>query len=233
MSSDFVRDIEDAEVGVAIDARGGSRPVLVCFGGIAGGLMGPPFEFLRMTANFDITRVFVRDLEQSWYQRGISGLGTTVPQAATALDRLLDELGSARRVFVGVSSGGYAAILYSTMIGASRVVAFSPQTTILRGHRLVLRDMRWKNEIRAARRNAVERSHLDLVAARAKGPHHPQTTIYYGLGDRRDMSHALRMCRCDAVKLESRPGGHTITRSLRDSGQLTRILATALDLDGV
>lgn len=90
-------------------------------------MIGPPFEFLRLTEEMAVHRIFVRDLDQCWYQRGLPGIGTDVPQVAAALDVTLDKLGSSRRVFVGTSSGAFAAMLFGMLNRADAVLAFSPR----------------------------------------------------------------------------------------------------------
>jgi hypothetical protein len=229
-SGPFARELDDPDVAVAVDAASGSSCVLVCFGGLSGGLSGPPFEFLRLTGGLTVTRVFVRDLHQSWYQRGIAGLGPDLPSSARALSTMLDDLGGRRRVFAGTSAGGFAAMLYGSLIGADRVVAFSPQTTLLRVQRLALRDRRWRLQVESACHAAVSRSHLDLRAARRAG-FRPEATIYYGTGDRRDTAHALRLRGCEGVTLAPRAGGHVMVRTMRENGELLQTLAGALSGD--
>jgi hypothetical protein len=223
----FGRDLEDPAVAVAIDERGAGSPVLVCFGGLWGGLSGPPFEFLRMTSGLDVTRVFIRDLEQAWYQRGISGLGRDVTASAEALGGLLDRLDGRPRVFAGTSAGGFGAMLFGSLIGADRVVAFSPQTTLRRASRLLLGDRRWPELVAEAQRAATHRRHLDLVRARRKGQR-PDVTIFYGTSDRLDAAHATRMARSKGVRLAPREGGHEVARTLRDNGELMRVLTESL-----
>jgi hypothetical protein len=230
ISTAFARDLEDPGVAVAIDERGAGAPVLVCFGGLAGGLSGPPFEFLRMTAGLEVTRVFVRDLDQVWYQRGVSGLGSDVASSAQALERMLVRIGGRPRVFAGTSAGGFGAILFGSLVGADRVVAFSPQTTMRRAGRLFLGDRRWPRLATEAQRAAVRRSHLDLVRVRKKGQR-PEVTIFYGTSDRLDAAHAARLARSKGVTLAPRDGGHGIARTLRDNGELMRVLTESLRRD--
>ena len=101
-------------------------PVLVSFGGLANGTDDPPFEFVRQTGDLGVHRVFVRDLGQCWYQQGLPGAADGVLDAAAALTRVIDELGPSRRVFVGNSSGAFAAILFGVLAGADEVAAFGP-----------------------------------------------------------------------------------------------------------
>ena len=229
LSSQFIDAIQDDTISVAVDPVAGvSAPALVCFGGIAGGLLGPPFEFLRLTEHLNVSRVFVRDLEQCWYQRGLKGLGTNVLDTAGGLSKLVSNCSPTRTVFVGTSSGGFAAAMFGSLLGADEVIAISPQTTIRRIHRLRLGDRRWKLQIRKARASCIDPVHLDLVAMRNEGPYYPPLSIHYGRADRLDAAHAARLNGLESVNLVAHDGGHGVARVLRDSQELTAILLGAL-----
>jgi len=66
----------------------------------------------RVTEGLDVRRVFVRDLDQVWYQRGIRGLGDTPESAAEALRA---ENGPHPVRPVGNSAGGVGAIWFGAM----------------------------------------------------------------------------------------------------------------------
>ena len=52
------------------------------FGGIAGGVSMPVFEFFRVTADFPAKSVFLRDPRRGWYQLGIPGVGDSAADIA-------------------------------------------------------------------------------------------------------------------------------------------------------
>ncbi len=60
---------------VVLDLETESRTLLVLFGGIAGGVSMPVFEFFRLTAGFPAKKAFLRDPRRGWYQLGIPGVG--------------------------------------------------------------------------------------------------------------------------------------------------------------
>jgi hypothetical protein len=193
--SEFRTALEDDSSPVALDRieTPEGAPILVCFGGIAGGLIGPPFEFLRLTDGLDCHRMFVRDLEQCWYQMGLQTFGSSVPTSAAALAAFLAELAPTRRVFLGTSSGAFAAVLFGVLTGADKVVAFAPQTSLRLGTRIRFNDHRWGPQIRKARAHCVDPQHLDLLAVLRSHPDHCPVEIHYGRNDRQDTQHALRM----------------------------------------
>jgi hypothetical protein len=210
-----------------VDAAGGA-PVLVCFGGIAGGLLGPPFEFLRHTDGLTAHRVFLRDLDQCWYQMGLQSLGSDVPSSAVALSAVLDDLAPSRRVFLGTSSGALASVLFGVLTGADKIISLSPQTSLRMATRIRYQDRRWGPQIRKARAHSVDPLHLDLLALLRAYPDHGPVDIHFGRDDRLDTRHALRLDGERGVTLASHPGGHTFVRQLRDNGELRPILEDAL-----
>jgi hypothetical protein len=100
---------------------GGNLQAMVCFGGLSNGTDGAPFEFVRQTGDLGVHRVFVRDLGQCWNQQGLPGTADGVAGTAAHLatvPTVLDGLAPSRRVFVGNSSGAFAAVLFGVLSGA-------------------------------------------------------------------------------------------------------------------
>lgn len=203
-------------------------PAMVAFGGLSNGTDAAPYEFVRQTGDLGIHRVFVRDLGQCWYQRGLPGTADGVAATATELTRVLDDLAPSRRVLVGNSSGAFAAVLFGVLCGADEVVAFGPLSSLSRWNRLASRDRRWSAQVRAARRAAVDRAHLDLERLLAAHPDHGRITIHYGELDPRDTRSAMRLARLPGIRVVGHPGGHLFIRKLRDAGALQPVLADAL-----
>ena len=228
--------LADPALAVVVDRAEGSYraegsdppPVMVAFGGLSNGTDAPPYEFVRQTGALGVHRVFVRDLGQCWYQRGLPGAADGVDAAVAALAGVLDGLGPGRRVFVGNSSGAFAAVLLGVLGGADEMVAFGPLASVTRWSRLASRDRRWPAQVRAARRAASDRSHVDLERLLHAHPGHGPVTVHYGDLDPRDTRSALRLGRLPGVRAVAHPGGHLFIRKLRDAGELQPILEAAL-----
>ena len=62
-----------------------------------------------MVADLPVGKMFIRDLDQVFYQRGVRGLGVSITEVEEALRRVLPR--DRRTVFVGGSAGGFAAML--------------------------------------------------------------------------------------------------------------------------
>ena len=203
-------------------------PVLVCFGGLKGNLVVPPLEFMRTTQSLGVHRVFLRDLNQCWYQKGLPGYGSDVPSAATALTSVVESLNPSRRVFIGTSSGAFAATLFGALTGADEVLAFGPQSSIDRVTRRLCHDNRWPEEIKKARRSSVDRRHINLVRLLSSTPDLGRISVHYGADDIRDAAYARRLATVSGVTVTAHPGDHTFVRQLRDAGELEPLLHSAL-----
>jgi hypothetical protein len=222
----FEERLADASVGFVAESPGGVC-TLIAFGGIRGGLGVPPYEFFRVTEGLDVRRVFVRDLDQVWYQRGIRGLGDTPESAAEALRA---EIGPHPVVTVGNSAGGFGAIWFGAMLGAVEAHAFAPQTAIDRWHRLRWADLRWMAEMRAVRRLHPEPERLDLRRFLSARPSAMRIHLHVSASHGRDMRHARHLEGLPGVAIERHPsGGHRLVTDLRDAGDLATILRSAIE----
>jgi pimeloyl-ACP methyl ester carboxylesterase len=204
---------------------------LVLFGGINRQIGMPPFEFFRLTQDLPVKKIFLRDHEQAWYHRGVTGAGNSIDEVAECLGQLLSQAKVDKVVTTGNSMGGYAALLFGNLLGATEVVAFSPQTFLSRRRRAVHFDRRWRRQmadVHAAPSN--EPAYFDL------GPmfrHYSGSTVFhvhYSTKSRQDQAHARQLRHCPSVALHAYPhGGHGLVTSLRESGELQPILQEAVN----
>ena len=224
MSNHFETELQDPVRPIALDLAHGHRPLIVAFGGMTGGLMIPPFEFFHLTKGLDINRIFIRDLGQSWYHAGLTSVSTDIEGTAAYLRREIDEHGIRRVVFVGNSMGGYAAILFGTLVGADLVHAFAPHTS-LKDPELV----RSKDRLQYLHENCAD-EYFDLRKLIERRRFSTCIHIHYGGKNEIDTRHALHLDHCRTVVLHSYPHrGHPLVRGLRDSGRLHKILLASID----
>lgn len=90
----------------------------------------PPFEFLKSLNEWfpQYDKKFIIDIHQCWYHKGIGGLSSSIDETKVVLEKLIE--GYKKVIFLGVSAGGYAAILFGSLLKIRNVVAFSPQTVL-------------------------------------------------------------------------------------------------------
>ncbi len=227
----FSRDLEDPEAPLCLDMASDSCTLLLAFGGLVGQIGIPPFEFFSLTAQIPVKRLFVRDLHQAWYHRGIPGYGSGPAQVGDALGRLLAQQEIERLVVAGASAGGYAALLFGTLLGAEEVLCFAPQTVLDLDILAEMGDHRWDWRLgRQTAAGAVDARFTDLCrvlpAARSAETSY---RIYFNDSVRADRMHAERLAGLSGARLyRFGRGSHNIARSLRDTGALERVLRAAL-----
>ena len=89
-----------------------------------------PFEMSNFMSNNykDISRLFFVDYFQCWYSKGIFKKPTSFKFCCEFIKKKIQDY--KRVYFCGISSGGYAAILFGSLLNANKVLAFSPQTNL-------------------------------------------------------------------------------------------------------
>jgi len=201
-----------------------SKKLYIIFGGVAAGIGMPPFEFAKASNILSETRVFVRDLRQSWYQCGLTGISRNVTETKEYLEGLIEENTPEEVIMIGNSMGGFAAIMFSALIGNSRAVAFAPQTFICPFKKFSYRDPRWISKMFKTYLKTWSKGKIwDL---RNLIPEENwRADIYVSRADRLDHLHANHLTNLENVTIhEYDTGGHALVKELRDKGELVKIL---------
>ena len=222
----------DQTNGLILDPEPRGSTLLIAFGGIASQLAGvAPFEFLSALNAHPARRIFVRDIDQCWYQRGVRGVATTLTGTTDALRAIVARERPDRLVTLGTSAGGFGALYFGCALGADVILAFGPQTFTDPWHRRWHRDRRWKHEISQIDeldQGAVCRDLRPVVRSWSMGARPGRIEIHYGRDVRIDRIHARRLGRISSVAVYPHSGGHNTAKALRDRGELDAILARAL-----
>jgi hypothetical protein len=233
--------LSDERAGVLEDLGSDSDVLAVTFGGLLMRVaMMPPFEFFNiLSRSAPAKKIFVRDHRQAWYHRGVRGLGNDVDAVAGSLRHRIDAIRPAKLVTIGTSAGGYAALLFGHLLGATEAHAFSPQTFISPELREHYGDRRWPrawSELIAS--GCYEPRYGDLcevldgASPDRPGPASGGTdfVIHYGTGDELGAIHAERLAaRVPGVRLQRYEiENKAVVRYLRATGELTGVLARIL-----
>lgn len=115
--------------------KNNSENLIICFGGMAlkmGGIL--PFEFLNYLSktfqkNTDL--YFYIDKNQCWYHKGIVGIANNIEDTVLYLNSIIKKSNYKKILFMGVSAGGYASILFGSLCNVSNVIAFIPRTKLI------------------------------------------------------------------------------------------------------
>lgn len=90
-------------------------------------LVKDKFEWQRNYLKIAHKHIFIRDIQKQWYIEGISAMNNSPMK----LYELLQELTKGFRVYtIGSSAGGFAAMLYGSLLEAERVYAFNAQLNL-------------------------------------------------------------------------------------------------------
>ncbi len=165
----FPRALADDDVPMSIDMSDPSSTLLIAFGGMRGRIGMPPFEFLKLTGEIPVKRVFVRDLRQAWYHAGLPPNGRGLLSVAEELRGVMAGENVTRLVVAGNSAGGYAALIFGRLLGADVVLSFAPQTILDLGELHAMDDHRWDErlgEVTAA--GTLDPAWIDLRSALAE-----------------------------------------------------------------
>lgn len=208
-----------------------SNTLLVTFGGIKKGVGIPIFEFRRILNEFPCDKLFLRDLHQTWYHKGLNSEINSISSIEDYLEILITSRDYKNVVFLGNSMGGYAAILLGTLLNVNQIIAFSPQSFVDKFNRFLHRDKRWAQQIKSLHNlNNVNKKHLDLkyLLNKHKGSVVP-TDIYYSTLHKLDRKHAERLGQFKNIRLiPYKNNGHNLVKQLRDEQKLSLIIKNAI-----
>jgi pimeloyl-ACP methyl ester carboxylesterase len=90
--------------------------LLACSGFRSGEPGWSPYAFLQCTDDLPVNRLYVRDLYQAWYHMGLKGVSENIDETADFLRRIIKDTSIQKTVIIGVSSGGYLALLLGPML---------------------------------------------------------------------------------------------------------------------
>lgn len=228
MSQKFQNDLQNLELPYTMEIGTGSKTLLITFAGISGAIGLYPFEFFKTTHGFEIDKIFIRDLEQSWYHKGMKGISDSIETTAKYLKSIIKSHNYKKVVCLGNSMGGYAAIVIGYLIKADIVLAFAPQTFLDTKNRQKYGDNRWEEQI-SALPEGVDKNYLDLSKLLISPNDKIKINIYYSLDERIDVEHVNKIKKCKNVNLYPyKDGGHQLVQLLRKNGDLYRILRNTL-----
>ncbi len=109
----------------------GSDTLIVSFAGDAlqfGGI--PPFEFYQfLNKHFsNLDKYFFIDHNRKHYHKGIVGISKNIEETLQYLKNIIKNY--KKVIFIGNSAGGYAAILFGSLLNVNIIIAFIPQTIL-------------------------------------------------------------------------------------------------------
>ena len=197
------------------------KPLIITFGGIGGGISQPLFEFKNfLKKNINCHVIFIRDTKQSWYQRGVIGLGDNINEVTNNIKEIISKINYSKIITIGCSMGGYAALLFGNLLNVNSILAFSPQTFIGKYKRKKFNDNRYNKWIDKIH-NDCDNTYFDLSKLNFENIN---VQIIFGKNDNLDRIHAIQMRNKKNIKVIGEFGGHGVVRDLRNNGKLLIII---------
>ncbi len=230
------------EIGCLVDRVIPGCPLILSFGFVNWTEL-PIFDFFGRTKKLEATtgarfnRILVRDPSNSWYHRGIPGLGTHVDEVAGTLRGLIQSIRPNRVITIGQSMGGFAALLFGTLIGADRIISFGPLSHLDPAEAVRMGDRRFLSVMESLAADPPKTGYSDLAALATRLDYQGATHLVFGthpghddgVSGNLDAIHALRLARRPGVVLHPYPeADHLIIPWLVEHKQMDALLARLL-----
>jgi hypothetical protein len=197
-------------------------PLVVAFAGL-----GDEFSFRKTLADLKVNTIFIRDLYHQWYLGSLGELGSGITQTSSSLHQLIKDAKPSSVLFLGASAGGFAALLFGSLLVPDAICVFSPQT--FRSKWLVLRhwDYRWLDRVADIYSNPiVERKYLDL--AKLNFSDRTRISVYFASGHRLDHVHAQRLKNSGCVLMPINSNTHNAADYFRKKDSLKNLIQQAM-----
>jgi tetratricopeptide (TPR) repeat protein len=203
------------EVSIHFELASSSQVLLIIFSSRNDIHANIQFQFRKLLSQVDVKKIFIRDVHDAWYNKGLKNIVDSIEGIAEYLKEQIEQINPRKLITLGSSSGGYAALLFGFLLNADKSIVFSPQTKIPRPQPfpdeklLVDCDSRYFDL-------------LDLGWENSK----TICSIHYSEDFLSDRDAAIRMKKLDNFRLCGYPAGniHNIAGWLKNQGKLESIL---------
>jgi len=172
-------------------------------------------------------RLFIGDINNSWWHTNYEGLAGYGPYVlANFLNKKIKESGAIKTLYLGVSMGGYGAILFGCLTNATKVMAFSPQTALSEKRREKQLNRKFEGY-------DIDESLTNLkTVLRENNNHKTIYKIWYGGFNGNDTKAAKRISYDDNVfiyPIES--SKHNIIKYVIKSGEFKKEIHSFMDME--
>ncbi|MFD1703705.1 tetratricopeptide repeat protein [Methylopila henanensis] len=172
------------------------------------------FSYYKMFMARPLNRVFLRDPDNLWYQRGVSAELSGVEPLAAYLAEVLRVLKPSTTIAFGSSMGGYASLLFGQKLDVDAVVSICPQTLL---------DPRLPHTPAAAPNGPYD----DLSGLPAPAPRR-KTYVFFGSADMVDIYNVYRMPQDGLTLLPIAGQDHMVMHHLMKNGEFERCVDAIL-----
>ncbi len=192
----------------------------------------PSFNFYRLFENeksFD--KLFIRDIKREFYLTGLKNTTKNFQETIDLIKELTSVKNYRKKVAVGASAGGFAAILFGQLLNFSKVIAFNPQTVLSIEMEKVLKDYTYNKLCTNLRNlNTSDTLYQNCLNLKKLIPFKTKVDLHFSGLSTVDKKHAefIEHENCKLIKYQS--SSHLIAQQLRESGKLKSIIEENLGL---
>lgn len=105
-----------------------SKILIINFNG-SGSKLGKFELYNFLTTNFNnIDSCFYQDMTMTWYHKGIKKISSNIEETVQYLKKLIKKY--EKVIFMGISAGGYASILFGSLCKVKYVISIIPQVIL-------------------------------------------------------------------------------------------------------
>lgn len=207
-----------------------NSPLIIAFTGMARGLNElANFEFVKSTRDLSCSKVFCRDPNFSFYHRGIDSETASITDVLLKLKEQVEKATPTKIVCIGVSAGGFAALLFGHLLKADTVHAFGPQTILYKEWGITHKDptvYTCENLHSAVLTPGNDYRDLSLVLSNYNGKTSYKVHIGTGVDCEQDGYHADNISACEGVEVLTYPcDGHACAVAfVKDKGVLGQLV---------
>ncbi|OAP39192.1 tetratricopeptide repeat protein [Sinorhizobium americanum] len=171
----------------------------------------PRLQGLTSFAEYETNAIFIRDPGKSWYNGAIPGLSGNANELLDLLRAHCAKFDLSRVTVAGTSMGGYAAILFGTLLGAGRVVAIGPQIVL---------------DKNLPRSPSAPVKYSDLAPVIVGKHERTAIDIWYGFESALDLYNALLVPQIDGVRTFGVRGAmHNVLAKFKRTNELRRFFS--------
>jgi hypothetical protein len=206
-----------------------NRRLVVVFNGLYLGNEGW-YDFKNTLKRINVKQLFIKDYSKSWFLRPFE-------YCHQFLKKLQEEHAGYKIYFMGNSIGGYASILFGSLLDIHKAISFCPQTVLDIEHHT--KDCIWYDalkDIQEMRR--VYPEYFDLRKRLRNYNGKTQFDIYFSSDSELDEKMAMfikehpNVRTCDMYTSDMKEyGGHSVCRYLAKSGKLVEFLNSRITED--
>lgn len=238
LTNELVEQATASNVAFLVDEVYTGAPLVITFGFVSWDNK-PGFDFygrlkkLEATSGQPLNRIMVRDCQNGWYHWEIPGLGQHVDEVAANLKSMIEAIQPSKVITIGQSMGGYAAIMFGTLLQADLILSFGALSFLCPKEALTYHDRRWLGVMMDLEQIPPPVRYMDLPALCREMGETSEMHLFFGTKPDEnttdsvnlDVLHAFRYAPLRNCSLHPYPeSGHAVVKYLIDTKRIDDLL---------